>query len=71
MRIAASDEATCSSPAAMSGSGTTISTRAYTASQRHRPRTDVSTPDRAASATTATAASARRAQERKPGESPS
>ena len=44
IRIAASDEATCCSPAAISGNGIAISTTAKTASQRQRPRTEASRP---------------------------
>jgi hypothetical protein len=52
--IAASEESTCCSPAAMSGNGTTISITAKTASQRQRPRSGANTPaDQASASSTA------------------
>ena len=71
IRIAASDEDTCCSPAAMSGNGIEISTTAKIASQRSRPRTEPSTPARWASASRTAAPSHTRVHARNAGGTPS
>ena len=60
--IAASDESTCTSPAAISGNGIDISTTASATSHRHPPRSVGSVPARQASANSTTAASVTRPQ---------
>ena len=54
--IAASDDATCCSPAAISGNGSDISTTPNAASHRQRPRSEPSVPARHASASSTAAA---------------
>ena len=71
MMIAARDEATCCSPAAIRGNGIAISTMPKTISQVQRPRRVCSSPRRQAKATSTIAASTTRTQARKAGETPS
>ena len=71
MMIAATDESTCCSPAAMSGKGMVISNTAKAATQRQRPRRVPSVPARQASASSTNAASTTRDQARKAGGMPS
>ncbi len=59
--IAASDEDTCSSPAAISGNGIDTSATAYAISHRHRPLSVCSVPARHASPMSTIAASVTRA----------
>jgi hypothetical protein len=69
--IAASEEDTCCSPAAISGNGSEISTTPNTASQRQRPRSAPRLPARHASASSTAAPSTTRTHARKIGETPS
>ena len=68
--IAASDEATCTSPNPISGNGITISTSAYSATHGRLPRTWPSVPVLHASPRSNTAASSTRAHATKTGEIP-
>src|SRR5687767_1305693 len=69
--IAASDEATCCSPNAMSGNGMQISSSANAASGTSLERSPVSAPDHHASGMSSTAAIATRIQLRNAGDTPS
>ena len=69
--IAASDEATCCSPAAISGNGSVISATPNTAIQRQRPRSACSVPARHASPSSTAPPSTIRTQARNTGETPS
>src|SRR4051794_2059379 len=71
MMIAATDESTWRSPAAISGNGTAISKIANASSHRARPRSEDSVPARHASASSTTAASTTRDQARNAGGTPS
>ena len=71
IRIAVSEEATCSSPAAISGNGSVISITANTASHPKRPRNDGSRPRRPASVSRTAAPSTTRTQARNAGGTPS
>ena len=71
MMIAASDEATCCSPNAMSGNGMTISSRANAASGASLARRPRSAPLRQASGSSSAAAIATRTKLRNAGETPS
>ena len=69
--IAASDELTCCSPAAISGNGNVISTRPKTAIQRQRPRSEASVPARQASPSSTAAPSTIRTHASSAGGTPS
>ena len=69
--MAASDELTCASPAAISGNGKQISTTANTAIQRQRPRSEASEPARHASASSTAPPRTTRTQARTRGGTPS
>ena len=70
IRIAAVEEATCFSPAAIIGNGIAISATAKASSQRPRPRRLGSVPARQATASSTTAPSATRSQARSSGGMP-
>src|SRR3954471_17523223 len=71
MMIAATEESTWRSPAAISGNGTAISKMAKASSHRPRPRSDGSVPARHASASRTAAASTTRDHARNAGGTPS